>query len=172
MDPLSVLSIAAAVVAFIDFGAKLVGAAQDHLKRDDADDVETALADLARIPRQLKVLSHGIEQAQASFKSSASRNPDLENVLVMAVDASTAVLNNIDALISTLQVDNENRKNASLRRHLFNAAKGGESAYSEIEKKLRSANSRIGNLQAYIMSVVMSCLWYVGAVLLGLGVGR
>ncbi|KAK3896786.1 hypothetical protein C8A05DRAFT_20316 [Staphylotrichum tortipilum] len=162
MDPLSILSIAAAVVAFVDFGGKLVGAAWDHLKRDDADDVTTGLADLARDSSQLGRLGRQIGGAQRKLESSAaSRNPEFEAVLVDVARESALVSKSVEDLVLTLQANNENRKNASLGRHLLITVKGGESEYATIEKSLRNAEQRLGRINSTMVSAVLACLWYV-----------
>jgi hypothetical protein len=162
MDPLSILSIAAAVVAFVDFGGKLLGSARDYVKRDDASDVTTGLADLARDSGQLGRLGRQIESAQGKLESSAaSRNPEFEAVLSEVARESALVAKGVGDLVLKLQTDDENRKNASLGRHLFSTAKGGAAVYATIETNLRNAEQRLGRINSAMISAVLGCLWYV-----------
>lgn len=172
MDPLSILSIAAAVVAFVDFGGKLVGAARDYVKRGDPSDVTAGLADLARDSGQLGRLGRQIESAQGKPESSAvSQNPEFEAVLGEVARESALVAQGVRDLVLKLQTDDENRKNASLGRHLFNTVKGGAAVYATIETNLRNAEQRLGRINSAMISAVLGCLWYVWPGPLSLPVG-
>lgn len=162
MDPLSILSIAAAVVAFVDFGGKILSSASHHLRRDN--DLTTALEDLAREAGQLGRLGRRIESTHGQSESSASQNPEFDAVLVELARESTLVSEDVETLISTLQTTNGNRKaTTSLRLHLLKTAKDGGSEYSATERKVRKAEQRLSSIKSAMMSAVLACLWYVRA---------
>ncbi|KAK1765409.1 hypothetical protein QBC33DRAFT_621203 [Phialemonium atrogriseum] len=157
MDPLSILSIAAAVVAFVDFGGKILNSASHHLRRDD--DLTTALEDLAREAGQLGRLGRRIESTHGQPESSASQNPEFDAVLVELARESTLVSEDVETLISTLQTTNGNRKaTTSLRLHLLKTVKDGGSEYSATERKVRKAEQRLSSIKSAMMSAVLACL--------------
>ena len=162
MDPLSILSVAAAVVAFVDFGGKMLNSTWDHLRQ--GDDMTAPLEDLAREAGHLGRLSRQIQNTRGRPGSPASQNLEFDAVLAELAKEATQVSEDVESLISTLQTANEKRKNQSLRLHLMKAGKDGGSEYSANEKKMQAAEDRLRGIKTDMMSAVLACLWYVPAI--------
>jgi chromosome segregation ATPase len=161
MDPISILSVAAAVVAFVDFGGKMLSSTWYHLRRDD--DMTIPLEDLAREAGQLGRLSRQILSTRGRPGSPEGQNLEFNAVLAELAKEAAQVSEDVESLISTLQTANEKRKNQSLRLHLIKAAKDGGSEYSANEKKMQAAEDRLRGIKTDMMSAVLACLWYVPA---------
>ena len=155
MDPLSILAIAAAVVAFVDFGGKLLRAASKRLGDADPVDLATSLEDLTREAAHLGRLGRRIESTHKSSEASASRNPEFDALLVELAREATVVSDDIEGLVATLQTTNKTpRQKKSSRK----AAKDGS---SETEMKIQEAQQRLRMIKDSMMSTVLTCLWYV-----------
>ena len=154
MDPLSILAIAAAVVAFVDFGGKLLRSASKRLKDADPIDLATSLEDLTREAAHLDCLGRRIESTHKSSEASASRNPELDALLVELAREATVVSDDIEGLVATLQTTNKTPRQKKPPRK---AAKDGSGETEKIQK----AQQRLSMIKDSMMSTVLTCLWYV-----------
>ena len=133
MDPLSILAIAAAVVAFVDFGGKLLRSASKRLRDAESVDLATSLEDLTREAAHLGRLGCRIESTHKSSESSASRNLEFDALLAELAREATVVSDDVEDLVATLQTIN---KTYHQKRSSRKAAKDG---ISETEMKIQEA---------------------------------
>ncbi len=162
MDPLSILSVAAAVVAFVDFGGKLLGSASKRLSDVDPVDLATSLEDLTREATHLCRLGGRIESMQRMSESSASQNPEFDALLAQLAREATIVSEDIEGLVATLQITQKTPRQKRLSRlHLTKASKDRSDELESLSKRIQNARQRLSMIKDSMMSTVLTCLWYV-----------
>ncbi len=162
MDPLSILSIAAAVVAFVDLGGKLLSSASKRFRDTDPVDLATSLEDLTREAAHLGHLGHRIESMHKMPESSASQNPEFDALLAELAREATIVSKDIEGLVTTLQAtDKTPHQKRSSRLHLTKTSKDRSDDTESLSKTIQNAQQRLGMIKESMMSTVLTCLWYV-----------
>ncbi len=162
MDPLSVLSIAAAVVAFVDFGGKILKSASDYLHTKKYESLTATLEDLAKEAEQLQIVGNRIGSTQRGRDLPGSQNLELDVVLAELAREATVVSGEVGALISALQVINQKRKSGlSVHWNPAKTPRSGDSDHLAIEGKARKAEQKLQSIKSTITSAVLTCLWYV-----------
>ncbi len=148
MDPLSVLSIAAAVVAFVDFGGKLLSSASRRLKRNDG--LTAAFEDLEKEAGHLGRLGRRIESThKQSSELFATQDPESDALLLEVARDCIAVSKDVENLVATLQTATKTYA-------------GGGSEHEVTKKRIQRAEQSLASINGSIMSTVMACLWWVG----------
>lgn len=170
MDPLSALSVAAAVVQFVDFGSRLVK--QASTIRKDAAGVREKIVGIDRISQELLELSGQIRERMAPFQRSGGQPTVMELRLLEACDNCKDIGEQIAESISKIQEKGVKSVNVggSLAGPVIGALKDGRSMFSDFRDALRLvlAEGRIVDLErnlettkSRLMLTMIANLWYI-----------
>jgi len=150
MDPVGALSIAAAVVAFLDFGGKV---ASTYFELNDATNGQSL--DVARLASSAKDLTSIATGALKSLKELELEFPQYANPLEHLVTECRDVEGKLSAALQKLTVDPD----ARLSRKVKKASIAFRSVWSR--KEHDELGKRLDRLRSQVAMIVLMCVWYV-----------
>ncbi|KAI1135642.1 hypothetical protein F5Y05DRAFT_415982 [Hypoxylon sp. FL0543] len=162
MDPLSALSIAAAVVQFVDFGSRLLIRTWDRYRRfeenkskqgpEGAKTTYTEDDELEKISRQISQLDHGVQEAAERLPPGWLSTP-AKDQLEKLRDECSNVHREFQDVITRIRHRPLDRFPIAGQITRFALAGIWNS------EKIRVMQNRLKELQDLVMSVVLFCLW-------------
>jgi hypothetical protein len=145
MDPLSALSVAAAVVQFVDFGARLLSNTAENYHSSSVEirsreDVEEISRDLATLNEEVQSKSHlAVGSSEKIFVRLCQRCADVAKELAECVEV----------------VSSQSRSGRAFQS-FFLALREGRSV-----DKIKSLRIRLEQIQQQMVTAAMVFMWYV-----------
>jgi len=149
MDPISALSIAAGIVAFVDFGAKLVSLCSDIRKSQDGrPDAQSALETQAR------ELSTSAATANDRISNLKDRYPRQADSLARLSSECNIAKAQLRELVGSVTAGSGQGLHATIVASIRGLRKQGE---------IEALNHRLENIRSQVMAASIMCVWYVRA---------
>jgi hypothetical protein len=150
MDPLSALSIAAAVVQFVEIGGKFFTKVWAAYRNPDAnlEDVE-----LAEFTKQLAALVSGLRESAKEFLGESPVS-SANHELVRLCDECEDISSQFHQILDKIQRRRRGKKSVSQATQVVLAGIWGDG-------KIAKLKGRLADLRPKVMTAVLFCLWYV-----------
>lgn len=148
MDPLSALSIAAAVVQFVDIGGKFFTKLWTAYRNPD---VSLNNAELAGINEQLVALATGLRESSREFLDDSPTSPANHELLTLCQECED-ISAQFQAVIDRIQRPSRGRKSVAQATQIALAGIWSDGKVSKLKK-------RLAELRPRVMTAVLFCLW-------------
>jgi hypothetical protein len=147
MDPISALSIAAGIVAFVDFGAKLVSLCSDIRKSQDGRPDA-----LSALETQARELSRSAAAANDRISNLKDRYPRQADSLARLSSECNIAEAQLQELVGSVTAGSGQGLHATVVASIRGLRKQGE---------IEALNHRLENIRSQVMAASIMCVWYV-----------
>lgn len=164
MDPMTVLSIAAAVVQFVDFGTSLLSGAREVYKSASGQPQE--VVQLTTLVDDLSQFSKSIQEASDKAKSTQKSYDRAEDNLIRACASCLRTCTEIQAAVSN--IGRVRSPKSAVPNSIFGRQVDATRGFQSIEialknlassKQIRAWQDQLRELREQMMMALLSVLW-------------
>lgn len=160
MDPLSALSVASAVVTFVDFGSKLLSHSRQVYKRATGETREEA--SLSEIADDLKIFGETIQNELSALRRSQQASTAEEDALAQICQECIEAHKELNAATKKLQtISNGNLERLNFKHELDTAANQFARALQELKFDIILWKGRLDSLRKRLTTAILAVLWLV-----------